>query len=100
MIKVSTRVDTSNLDRKISKQLKAIQNLPQESLDEFRRLTPIDTGNARRSTRLENKNTIHADYPYAERLDNNWSRQTRGKGIVEPFTRWLERRIKQIARIK
>ncbi|MEN9296026.1 MAG: hypothetical protein RJA42_292 [Bacteroidota bacterium] len=100
MIKVSTQVDTAKIDKKISKQVQAIQRLPQEGLDEFRRLTPIDTGRARRETRLENKNTIHADYPYAERLDNNWSKQTKGQGIVKPFTKWLEKQLKQIARIK
>lgn len=100
MIKVSAKIDTTSVNRKISKQMRALEKLPEQGLDEFRKLTPIDTGNARRSTRLENKNIIHADYDYAQRLDNNWSRQTKNQGIVNPFTKWLQRQIKQIARIK
>jgi hypothetical protein len=40
--------------------------------------------------------TIEADYPYAQRLEDNWSPQTRGQGILRPFERWARRRIAQI----
>ena len=46
-------------------------------------ITPIDKGNARRNT-YANGNTIYAEYPYAKRLDENWSKQTNGKGLVQP----------------
>ena len=42
--------------------------------DYMRSITPIRTGNARRNTNLRDT-TITADYPYAERLDNGWSKQ-------------------------
>ena len=45
--------------------------------------TPIRSGNARRNTTLQG-NTIEANYPYAERLEDNYSPQTNGKGIAEP----------------
>lgn len=45
--------------------------------------TPIKTGNARRNTRIQG-NSIKADYPYAQRLEDNYSPQTKGQGIVNP----------------
>lgn len=44
--------------------------------------TPIKSGNARRHTG-KTKSEIIADYPYAKRLDNGWSRQSPG-GMVKP----------------
>lgn len=93
MISVDVKIDdliTKDID-KIKKELKAV---PKEGLKEFKALTPIDTGNARRNTYLQG-NTIKADYPYAQRLDQGWSKQAR-RGIVEPWTKWFEKRIKQI----
>ena len=49
--------------------------------------TPIRSGNARSKW----KSTVSKDgfesvnrVPYIERLENNWSKQTRGRGIVKP----------------
>lgn len=82
----------------MSGQLKKIQDelkkVPQEGLKEFKALTPIDSGNARKNTYLQ-KDTIKADYPYAQRLDQGWSKQAR-QGITKPWSKWLERKIKQI----
>ena len=100
MIKVSVNVDNAVLNARIQRQVRALAGLPARGVDEFRRLTPIDTGRARQSTVLERQRIIHADYPYAERLDQNWSRQTRGRGILKPFIDWWQRQIKLIARIK
>jgi hypothetical protein len=45
--------------------------------------TPIKTGNARRNT-VRQGTQIKADYPYADRLEDNYSPQTHGKGIIQP----------------
>ena len=50
-------------------------------------------------TKRLNKQII-ANYAYAQRLDDNWSRQTRGQGIVKPFTTWWVTQIKRIAGLK
>ena len=73
---------------------KELNELHTDSLNEFKRLTPIDTGNARNRTRLSGK-SIFAEYPYAERLDNGYSKQA-PKGMTEPFRKWLEQRIQRI----
>jgi len=99
MIRVNVRANTTQLNLKLNRQIAALKALPQQGLTEFRRLTPIDRGNARRRTDLKGHEIV-GDYPYAQRLENNWSSQTRGQGIIKPFTKWWVARLKQIARIK
>jgi hypothetical protein len=99
MIKISVKVDDSILKSRLAKQQLALKNLPQEGLKEFKSLTPRRTGNARNNTELTARNEIRGDYPYAQRLDQGWSRQA-PKGMIEPFTLWWEKQIKKIARIK
>jgi hypothetical protein len=55
--------------------------------------TPIDTGNARRRTKLKNTE-IHADYAYALRLDQGWSKQFQGQGMTRPTLRELQKYVK------
>lgn len=85
---------TETITKDLVRKIKELQQLPQEAHNEFIQLTPIDKGNARRNTSLKDK-TITADYDYAQRLDQGWSKQA-PRGMVEPWTRWVERRIKQI----
>jgi len=48
----------------------------------FYKNTPVRTGNARNHTN-HTKTEINAAYPYAQRLDDGWSKQS-PKGMVEP----------------
>jgi type IV secretory pathway VirB9-like protein len=75
---------------------KKLEKLPQEVYQEFVKNTPIRSGNARRKTKLRNKTEIVADYPYAQRLEDNWSSQTKGKGIIAPTEKFMRRKLKQI----
>lgn len=96
------------------KKQQQLQRMPRQAYDFFTygrgiidikgfRGTPIDTGNARRSTRLS-KDTIIANYPYAEVLDKGRHRTDRGmrgsrqapRGMTKPtlqYLRFLFRRI-------
>jgi len=56
--------------------------------------TPIKTGNARRKTRLQGK-IIKADYPYAKRLDEGWSRQS-PEGMSKPTIQYIKDMIADI----
>ena len=67
------------------------KTLPKEAYDYFVDSTPIRSGNARRSTRLRG-DTIDANYAYAERLDEGYSRQA-PKGMTGPTEKFLEKRI-------
>ncbi len=83
---------TGTLNRKISK----LNNLPKEGYDHFRGITPKKSGNARRRTRLQGS-TIKADYAYATRLDNGWSRQA-PKGMSGPTIEFMRKIVNIIMR--
>lgn len=59
----------------------------------FHRITPRDTGNARRNTRLKEKQIL-ADYGYAGRLDEGWSRQA-PTGMSDPSIDFFERDLNE-----
>lgn len=65
----------------------------------FKAETPIRSGNARNNTKLKSKLEIHANYPYAGRLDDGWSRQS-PKGMTAPTEDFIEDEVsRQINRI-
>ena len=89
----------NNITSAIQKVQKKLDKLPQEVYQEFVKNTPIRSGNARRRTKLT-ADTILADYAYAQRLDNGWSRQFGGKGMTRPTEQFVYKRVKQIMRKK
>lgn len=93
MMTVSVTV-SDKLTGELKKIQQQLRQVPQQSLQEFKNLTPEDTGNAKRKTTL-NRETIELNYAYAERLDTGWSRQA-PKGMTVPFQQWFNRRIRQI----
>jgi hypothetical protein len=80
--------------RRIQSQL---GKLPAETFNFFVKATPKDTGNARRKTKLVSNKTIEANYPYAKRLDEGWSKQA-PIGMSKPTERYIKRRLQQIMR--
>lgn len=92
---VEVKVDVTDLmTGEIKKIKKELVKVPRQGLQEYRALTPIRSGNARRRTTLQG-DTISADYPYAQRLDEGYSKQA-PKGMTIPWEKWLRNRIKQI----
>ena len=59
----------------------------------FRANTPIRSGNARRNTNLY-QDTIEANYPYAQRLDQGYSKQ-RPDGMTKPTIAFLQDYVKK-----
>lgn len=51
--------------------------------DVWVKYTPKRSGNAQRNTKLVNEE-IRADYAYALRLDQGWSKQNGGVGMSKP----------------
>ena len=72
------------------------KTLPQKAFAFWRKTTPKKTGNARRKTSLD-KNVIRARYPYAQRLDEGWSKQA-PKGMFEPTLNYIKRILKRVVR--
>jgi hypothetical protein len=89
-VKWNVRTTLNNLRNDILE----VKKIPQDAYNYFVGITPIDTGNARRSTKLTN-NTIEANYPYAQRLNTGWSKQA-PDGMTEPTQKFIDARIKKI----
>ena len=68
--------------------------MPNEAFAEFVKDTPIRSGNARRKTKLSG-NKIVADYAYAQKLDEGYSKQS-PDGMTKPTEEFIKRRMKQI----
>ena len=97
-----SKVNLTQFKQQMSKAVNALDELPEFTEKTMQSNTPIarvNGGNARRNTKLQG-NTVIADYPYAQRLEDNWSPQTRGQGIIAPtevaIQKEVERRLKGI----
>ena len=83
----------NNIKRRLDQVLDVLndRNISQVAFKKFVDVTPIKTGNAKRSTKLQN-NSINADYNYAQVLDKGRHMTSRGmrgstqapKGMSEP----------------
>mgnify|MGYP000094086606 FL=1 len=93
------RVDTSDFD-KLMKQLREVPgDTMKKAQPKMVKSTPVDSGNARNRTRLRGDTKIVADYGYAGRLDDGWSKQA-PKGFTEPTEDFIEDEVtRQIRRI-
>lgn len=96
------KVNLTQFNKQMSKALNALDDLPEFAEKTMKAYTPIAAvrgGNARRNTELRG-NRVVADYPYAQRLEDNWSPQTKGQGIIAPteaaIQREVDRRLKGI----
>lgn len=83
--------DMSEVSKMFDQAEAVAKTLPKEAYDYFVDTTPIRTGNARSKTRLRG-NVIDANYAYAERLDEGYSRQA-PKGMSGPTEKFLQKRI-------
>lgn len=89
--KISDRL-TPSLDN-IQRQLpRAVQ----QSYKYFVSVTPKDSGNARKKTKLRGT-VIEARYAYARRLDQGYSKQA-PRGMVEPTIKFFERLLRRLMR--
>jgi hypothetical protein len=99
--------------RKMKKLQRFVKTrLPQETLKEFKRLTPIDKGNARRSTKLKKRDRgfeVIGDYDYSGVIDrgeyprnpvkrtgktaNGYSTQAL-KGMTEPTSDFVDKEVR------
>jgi len=94
-----TRVNLQQFNQQMARARQALGNLPEFAETTMKAKTPRRSGNARRNTNLQG-NTVTANYPYAQRLEDNWSTQTMGQGIIAPtaaaIQQEVDRRLKGI----
>lgn len=86
------KVNLTQFNRQMAEAKAALDDLPQFAEKEMQKNTPVRSGNARRNTKLQG-NTVTANYPYAERLEDNYSPQTRGRGIITPTEQEIQKEV-------
>ena len=97
------RVDTREVDKMFEDLIDMDKDVMTDAFETFKENTAKDTGYARdKATKLKQKRKnyyIHAQYGYAKRLDEGWSRN-KPKGMTDPTTREIddlvERYIKRV----
>lgn len=96
MFRVSSTPSAKQLIGTIRRELKTTLNqVGNVLLEEARQATPVAKGRARRGwtkRSMANEVRIANRVPYIERLENNYSRQTRGQGIMKPAIRNTNKR--------
>lgn len=85
-----------NITPSLDKIRRRLDALPREAYEVFREETPVRSGNARRRTKFRN-DTIVADYPYAQRLDQGSSPKAK-EGMWKPTVDFIRRRVREIMR--
>lgn len=83
----------------ISRINSRLEMVPQAAYEFFKKNTPKRSGTARRRTKLVNKRTINADYPYAKRLDQGYSKKA-PKGMSKPTGDFIKALVKIILKRK
>ena len=83
-----------DITKDIKKKLDKLNEISKVAHQEYVKLTPEGTGNARKKTKLS-KDTIRADYEYATRLDQGYSRQA-PQGMTKPWEGIINDKIKKI----
>ena len=86
------KVDSSQVDGLLNNLKTMPEAVMKQTYNVYRNNTPIRSGNAKNRTKLENKLTIGARYPYAGRLDEGWSKQA-PKGMTEPTLKEIDKLV-------
>lgn len=87
---------SGEIDRRIDQIVKNVideRKLARIGYDFFRKSTPIKSGRARKSTVLRDSD-IRADYPYAGRLDQGYSKQA-PDGMSNPTVKHIQEYIQR-----
>lgn len=86
-------VDSREFNNLLDRAMREVKLSWTDTGNYFHRITPRDTGNARRNTRLKDKQIL-ADYGYAGRLDEGWSKQA-PIGMSDPSIDFFERDLNE-----
>jgi len=89
---------TNRIGPDLRRKAAKLAPIPKLGYDHFRKVTPIDTGNAKNSTAFSRTTTggkITANYNYANRLNAGYSKQA-PNGMTEPTIEELKRQVKRV----
>ena len=88
---VKLTVNTKEFSDLVKLASQSIEQVRNDAFDYFHDITPIRTGNARSRTSLSG-NSIRANYPYAGRLDEGYSKQA-PSGMTDPTVAYIEKTL-------
>jgi hypothetical protein len=91
-------IGTNKISPSLKNKVKLLDAVPDQAYTFFKAHTPIKTGNARSRTVLK-KDTIIAAYPYAQRLDDGYSRQA-PDGMSKPTEAYIQKTVDKIMKRK
>jgi hypothetical protein len=85
----------SKINKRLNKVLATLDDkeLTKVAYKKFVEVTPVDKGNARRNTKKQG-NEIVANYPYATRLEEGYSKQA-PQGMSEPTIEYIQEYVFQ-----
>ena len=93
------KVNTRDFDKLLGQLAELPSKTMRKAEPDMVRNTPIRSGNARRNTKRRGDTKIVADYGYAGRLDDGWSRQA-PDGFTDPTIDFIEDEVsRQVGRI-
>lgn len=96
-MKIKLEVTRNRIATTLASVEKELASVPPQAHQQMVQLTPKDRGNARNKTTLYSKSVIQANYPYAKRLDEGYSKQA-PRGMTRPLKEWLKRKLQLIMR--
>ena len=97
---ISVTIKTTNdMSRSLARIKRKLLAVPRQAYKEWLKLTPVRSGKARRSTKFRGKNTIHANYEYAHKLDEGYSKQA-PDGMSKPTEEFIQKEVQKILRRK
>lgn len=96
MLKFTLQPKTNNIALQTKKIENELNKVPAKATEFFKygAPTPIRSGRARRNTRLQG-NEIVANYPYAQKLDEGYSKQA-PEGMSKPTLEYIQRTVARI----
>ncbi len=84
---MSIKIDATDVLAQFKQLGQVPDRVARQAYQYFVAKTPVQSGNARRKTRLQ-ASTITGDYPYAERLDSGYSKQA-PDGMTKPTEAYI-----------
>lgn len=88
---IKLKVDTKEFARLSQLTQTQFDKLKRDAHAFFVQTTPIRSGNARRNTSLIGDRIV-GNYPYAQRLDEGWSKQA-PDGMINPTVEHIEKTL-------
>lgn len=93
---MTIRLTSNQISPSLERIRRDLQRVPRQALDFWVKSTPRRSGNARSKTQLRGQ-TIEANYAYARRLDQGYSRQA-PKGMSKPTETYVQQLLRRIIR--